>query len=225
MTPAAAATASRPTMDDHTDTLQDWARLYTRELSIAAVILVALIGVLWLYRYSSQQQLHRADEQLLSPERSIAAGNIPLAQTDLKRIIARYGGTPAATQAAMLLAETYYSQGKYVDGLATLDKASRSGSSAPYASGVEGLIADGYSEQGKYKDAATHYLAASAASPYPNDQAHWKANAARAYTNAADTAQALATWRDLAKNDATPQSAEAHLRIGELTARPANAAK
>src|SRR5579862_6086766 len=194
MTPAAAATASRPTLEERTDTLQNWARLYTRELSIAGVILVALVGVLWLYRYSSQQQLMHADEQLLAPERSLAAGNIPLAQTDLKRVIARFGGTPAATQAAMLLAQTYYGQGKYIDGLETLAKASRSGSSKPLASGVEGLVADGYSEQGKYKDAATHYLTAAAASPYPNDQAKWKAFAARSYTNAGDTASAVGIW-------------------------------
>jgi len=221
MTPAAAATASRPTLEERTESLQDWARLYTRELSIAGVILLALIGVLVLYRYSSQQQIHLADEQLRRPESDLASGNIPLAQTDLKRLITRFGGTPAATQASMLLAETYYSQGKYVDGLATLAKAPRSGSSAPFASGVEGLIADGYSEQGKYPDAATHYLAAALASPYPNDQAQWKASAARAYTNAADTTRALAIWRELAKNDASPESAEAHLRIGELAARPA----
>jgi predicted negative regulator of RcsB-dependent stress response len=220
MTPAAAATATRPTLEDRSESLQDWARLYTRELSIAGVILVALIAVLWLYRYSSQQQVQRADAQLSRPRNELAAGNIPLAQTDLKNIIAHFGGTPAATQASMMLAETYYAQGKFIDGLATLAKAPRSGGSAPFAAGVEGLVADGYSEQGKYQDAATHYLAAAAASPYPNDQAHWKANAARAYTNAADTAHAVAVWRELAKNDATPQSGEAHLRLGELTTRP-----
>jgi tetratricopeptide (TPR) repeat protein len=221
MTPAAAATANRPTLEDRTESLQDWAKLYTRELSIAGVILVALIGVLWLYRYSSQQQLMHADEQLLQPEQSLAAGNIPLAQDGLKRIIARYSGTPAATQASMLLAQTYYGTGKYLDGLQVLDKAPRSGSSKPFASGVEGLIADGYSEQGKYKDAASHYLAAASASPYPNEQARYKAFAARSYTNAADTTQAVAIWRDLLKNDASPESAEARLRIGELTVRPA----
>jgi tetratricopeptide (TPR) repeat protein len=221
MTPAAAATASRPTLEDRSESLRDWARLYSRELSIAGVILLALIGVLWLYRYSSTQQLRRADEQLLAPERSLAAGNIPLAQTDLKRIISRYGGTPAATQAAMLLAETYYSQGKYVDGLGVLAKAPRSGASAPFAAGVEGLIGDGYSEQNKPKDAAQHYLQAAAATPFPAEQVRWKATAARAYTNAADTAHALEIWRELAKNDAVPQAMEARLRIGELTAQPA----
>jgi predicted negative regulator of RcsB-dependent stress response len=219
MTPAAAATAGRPSFDERSESLADWARLYTRELSIAGVILVALIGVLWLYRYSSTQQLRRADEQLVSPERSLAAGNIPLAQTDLKRIIGRFGGTPAATQAAMLLAETYYTQGKYVDGLATLAKASRSGASAQFATGVESLIGDGYSEQNKPKDAAIHYLAAAAATPYPAEQARWKATAARAYTNAGDTAQALSLWRDLAKDDTSPEAPEARLRIGELTVR------
>ena len=221
MTPAAAATASRPTLEDRTESLQDWARLYARELSIAGVILLALIAVLWLYRYSSQQQLQQADAQLAHPEQMLLEGNIPAAQTDLKRIMIRFGGTPAATQASMLLAQTYYGQGKFVDGLAALEKAPRSGASKPFAAGVEGLIADGYSEQGKYQDAATHYLAAAAATPYPNDQAHWKAFAARSYVNAADTTHAVAIWRDLAKNDTSPEAAEAKLRLGELTVRPA----
>jgi len=68
---------------------------------------------------------------------------------------------------------------------------------------------------------AAKALAAASASPYANDQAHYKADAARAYTNAADTTHAVAIWRDLAKNDASPQAAEAHLRIGELTVKPA----
>jgi predicted negative regulator of RcsB-dependent stress response len=219
MTPAAAATAGRPTLDS--ESIADWARLYTRELSIAGAILVALIAVLWLYHYSSTQQVRRADEQLLTPERSLAAGNIPLAQTDLKRIISRYGGTPAATQASMLLAETYYSQGKFIDGLASLAKAPRSGASAPFAPGIEGLMGDGYSEQSKPRDAATHYMEAARLTPYPAEQAKWKAIAARAYTNAGDTAQAVAIWRGLAQDPASPQGPEAHLRIGELTAKPA----
>jgi predicted negative regulator of RcsB-dependent stress response len=221
MTPAAAATAGRPTLDQRSESIADWARLYTRELSIAGAILVALIAVLWLYHYSSTQQLRRADEQLLTPERSLAAGNIPLAQTDLKRIINRYGGTPAATQAAMMLAETYYSQGKYIDGLATLSKAPRSGASATFAAGIEGLMGDGYSEENKPRDAATHYMEAAKLTPYPAEQVKWKAIEARAYTNAGDTASAVAIWRDLANNASSPQAGEAHLRIGELTAKPA----
>src|SRR5579872_5276415 len=200
MTPAAAATAGRPTLEERSESIAEWARLYTRELSIAGAILVALIAVLWLYHYSSTQQLRRADEQLLTPERSLAAGNIPLAQTDLQRIISRFGGTPAATQAAMMLAETYYSEGKYIDGLAALSKAPRSGGSATFAAGVEGLMGDGYSEQNKARDAATHYLDAAKLTPYSAEQAKWKAMAARAYTNAGDTAQAVALWRDLAAN-------------------------
>jgi len=221
MTPAAAATAGRPALGDRSESIADWARLYTRELSIAGAILVALIAVLWLYHYSSTQQLRRADEQLLQPERSLAAGNIPLAQTDLKRIISRYGGTPAATQAAMMLAETYYAQGKYIDGLTLLSKAPHSGASAPFAAGLEGLVGDGYSEQNKPRDAATHYLNASGATKYPAEQAKWKAMAARSYTMAGDTAKAVGLWRELAKDESSPQAGEARLRIGELTARPA----
>jgi predicted negative regulator of RcsB-dependent stress response len=223
MTPTAAAAASRrPTLEERTESLQDWARLNARQLSIAGLIVVALAAVLWLYHYSSTQQVRHADEQLLAPQRSLAAGNIPLAQKDLKQIISRFGGTPAAAQAATLLAETYYQQQKYADGVGVLAKAPRSGASAVFAPGIEGLMGDGYAEQGKYRDAATHYLEAATLARYPGEQMQWKATAARAYASAADTANAVKLWTELAKDDASPQAAEAHLRLGELTARPAN---
>ncbi len=221
MTPAAAMSASRPSLEDRTESLTEWARVHTREVSIGGLVLVAIIGLLWLYRYSSAQQLRHADEQLLAPQRSLAAGNIPLAQTDLKRLLTRYAGTPAATQAAMLLAETYYQQQKFAEGVAVLVKAPRAGGSAPFAPGVEALQGDGYAEQGKYRDAAAHYRQAADLSPYTGDKARYKAMAARAYTTGADTANALTLWRDLAKDDTRPEAGEAHLRIGELTARPA----
>ena len=133
MTPAAAATASRSTLEHRTESLQDWAKLYTRELSIAGVILVALIGVLWLYRYSSRQQVQRADAQL---QRHAIAARSPLGTSPLTRRPISSASSPVrrarprATRASMILAETYYAQGKYVDGLSTLQTAPRSGASA-----------------------------------------------------------------------------------------------
>jgi tetratricopeptide (TPR) repeat protein len=217
-----AAPTARQSFDDPTEPLAAWVRLHARSVGIALAAVVVLGGGLWLYQYATVQQALKADESLMLPERSLGAGNVPLAQTDLKQLIQRYKGTAAATQAAMLLAQTYYDQNKQADGIAVLEKVPRGGASAPFGPAVESLIGVGYSDQGKYREAAAHYQTASTLTPYAGVRAQYEANAARALTYAGDTAQAIAVWTGLAKDEASPLAAEAHLRLGELTAKPAS---
>jgi predicted negative regulator of RcsB-dependent stress response len=216
-----AAPTARHSFDDPTEPFVAWLRLHAKSVGITLAAIVVLGGGLWLYQYATVQQALRADEQLLNPERSLGAGNVPLAQNDLKQLIQRYKGTSAATQAAMLLAQTYYDQNKEADGIAVLQGVPRGGASAPFAPAVEALIAVGYSDQTKYKDAAEHYLTASTLTPYKDVREQYKANAARAFTYAGDTTQAVAQWTALAADEISPLAAEAHLRLGELTAKPA----
>jgi tetratricopeptide (TPR) repeat protein len=216
-----AAPTARPSFDDPTEPVADWLRLHARSVGIALAAVLVLGGGVWLYQYASVQQALHADEQLLLPERSLGAGNVPLAQNDLKQLIQRYKGTAAATQAAMLLAQTYYDQHKEVDGIAVLESVPRGGASAPFAPAVQALIAVGYSDQAKYREAATHYQAAATLTPYKDVRGQYKADAARAFSYAGDTAQAVTLWTELSTDDASPLAAEAHLRLGELTTKPA----
>ena len=217
-----AAPTARQSFDDPTEPFAAWIRLHAKSVGIALAAVLVLGGGVWLYQYATVQQALKADEQLMLPERSLGAGNVPLAQNDLKQLIQRYKGTAAATQASMLLAQTYYDQHKQADGIAVLEQVPRGGASAPFSPAVESLIGVGYSDQGKYHEAATHYLAASTLTPYDGVRAQYKANAARALTYAGDTTQAVALWTALSKDEASPLAAEAHLRLGELTAKPAS---
>lgn len=216
-----AAPSVRESFDDPTEPFANWVRQHAKSLGIAVAALVVLGGGVWLYQYASVQQSLKADEQLLLPERSLGAGNVPLAQNDLKQVVQRYKGTAAATQAAMLLAQTYYDQNKQADGVAVLEGVPRGGASAPFAPAVESLIAVGYSDQGKYREAATHYQAAAALTPYKDVRQQYTANAARAFTFAGDTAKAVALWTQLASDETSTEAPEAHLRLGELTAKAA----
>jgi predicted negative regulator of RcsB-dependent stress response len=216
-----AAPTARQSFDDPTEPFAAWVRQHAKSVGIAVLAVVVLGGGLWLYQYATVQQALRADEQLMQPERSLGAGNIPLAQNDLKQLIQRYKGTAAATQASMLLAQTYYDQKKQADGIAILEKVPRGGVSAPFAPAVESLIGVGYSDEGKYREAAAHYVTASTLTPYAGVRGQYKANAARALTNAGDTTQAVAMWTALAQDETSPLAAEAHLRLGELTAKAA----
>jgi tetratricopeptide (TPR) repeat protein len=216
-----AAPTVRQSFDDPTEPFVVWLRQHAKSVGITVAAIVVLGGGLWLFQYATVQQALKADEQLLNPERSLGAGNVPLAQNDLKVLIQRYKGTAAATQAAMLLAQTYYDQNKEADGIAVLDAVPRGGASAPFAPAVEALIGVGYSDQGKYRDAATHYKTAATLTPYADVRGQYSANAARALTYAGDTAQAVSLWTALANDETSPLAAEAHLRLGELTAKAA----
>ncbi len=218
--PATGAAARPPALLDE-DTFFEWMQLHVRELLIALAVVAVLVGGVLFYRSAAATQAAQAEQALLGPEQEIAAGNLPLAQADLRRVLARFGGTAAAAQASMLLAQTYYDQQKYADGLSVLEKASASGAAKPFAPAIETLIADGYLQQGKPHDAAVHFAAAAARTPYPTERARLRASAARAYAAGGDTAAAVAIWRQLVADPKSGEVPEAQLQLGELTARAA----
>lgn len=221
--PATGARA-RPPVEPIDETFFEWVQFNARQLVIALVLVVVILGGLVLYRSAKEQQAVQAEQALVGPVQSLAAGNLPLAQSDLKKMMLRFAGTPAAAQGAIMLAETYYDQKKYPDGIAVLQKAVTASSAQDFAPAMESLMGDGYAQQGKYREAAAHFAAAADTSPFPAEQQRFRAQAARAYGSAGDTAAATAIWTRLAADPKSQQAAEARLRLGELTARPAGKA-
>ena len=218
--PATGAAARPPLLVDQ-ESVFDWMQVHVREVLIAVAVIVLAVGGVILYRSASATQAAQAEQALTGPEQALQAGNLPLAQSDLKKVITRYANTAAAAQAAMLLADSYYQQQKYAEGVAALQQASTNGAARSFAPAIERLIAEGYVQQGKPKDAAAHFVAAAAKSPYPTEQARLRADAARAYASAGDTASAVATWRQLLDQTKTGEAAEAQLMLGELTVKAA----
>lgn len=205
---------------DPLDAVSLWVQEHTRTVTAMLVVVAVLVGGALLYRRALTTRAAQAEAALLGPRQSIAANNIPLAQTDLKRILTRYPGTAAATQAAMLLATTYYSQQKVPEGLAVLQHAVTTGPGKPFASAVGALVAAGYDQEGKYRDAALAYERAAGLSPYALERDRLHAAAARSYGDGADTTAAVRLWTQLAADPKSPEAAEARLRLGELTAKP-----
>jgi predicted negative regulator of RcsB-dependent stress response len=198
----------------------DWFQVNSRVLTgVAAVVAVAAAGY-WFYLRSQQIKTVNADRALSQAEQSLQSGNTALAASDLQRVTNRYAGTPAGTMAAMLLAQTDYGNGKYQDGIKVLESAaSKAGPSEP---AVRGLMGDGYLQMAKGTEAAKAYQRAAQATTYPNERAYYLAKAARAYAGAGDLAQAKKLWTDLASSDKqTAVSAEARVRLAELSAKPA----
>ena len=212
--------ADRPSDDDSFQNFLLWAQKYSKVITGIAVALVLALAAWMFYGRSQAIKMQRAEEALGRAAQALGSGNVPLAQSDLEKVVTRYEGTPSAAQAAMLLAQTYYDAGKPQEGIDRLTKV-RNNVEDIFEPSVEALLADGYDLLGKPAEAAKHYQAAADATDYEADKAMYRASAARALQAAGDKAGAVKIWTDLASDPENPVAGEARVRLGELTAQPA----
>jgi predicted negative regulator of RcsB-dependent stress response len=214
------AAPARPQLDDRADSFFVWLQTHTRPVAIAGVLIVALGLGVWLWRQSRVARERNASIDLLNTAQTIQAGNVALAQSDLEKLVARYEGTNAATQASFELASIYYRQGQYDRGIALLQRLAESSDDDLVKGMAENGVAAGYEGAGKFADAAVHYRRAAELTRLKDEREVYLANAARAYQAAGNRPEAVALWRQLIESDGA-QAAEARVRLGELTAEPA----
>src|SRR5690348_14751484 len=125
-------------------TFLDWTKINSRALTAgAAIVVVAALGY-WFYARSKEIQAANADKALISARESLDKGNLPLAQSDLQRVVSRYASTTAGLQAAMLLAQMDYDQGKIAEGQKALNDLMPEAKSTGSEPAVRSLVGDGY---------------------------------------------------------------------------------
>ena len=201
------------------ESFSEWLMLHKREVSWAIItVAVAVLGY-WYYERSQALKAQRAETAYFQARQSAAAGNLPLAISDLKKVAARYEGTRAGTQASVTLAQALYQQKKFKEGIAALKKAEAK-APADFRPSIHVLEAGGYEELKDFVTAAEQYKVAAKETRFPVDKAQYQAAAARDYTAAGKTEEAKAIWTELAKDETGPMAAEAKVRLGELLAKP-----
>jgi predicted negative regulator of RcsB-dependent stress response len=201
------------------ETISEWLMLHRREVSWAVVAIAILVGAIWFYERSQSIKAQRAETAYFQARQSAAGGNLTQAVADLQKVVTRYEGTRAGTQAAMSLAQALYDQNKFKEGIAVLTKAE---AKAPddFKPSIYVLEAGGYEELKDLANAAEQYKRAATATRFPAEKAEYLASAGRDYMAAGKTAEAKAIWTDLGKDDTSPAAAEARVRLGELEAAP-----
>ena len=201
------------------DSLSDWVLVHKREVTWAVLALAVILAGFWFYQRSQAIKSQRAETAYFQARESIAAGNLPLAISDLQKVVVRYEGTRAGAQAAISLAQVLYHQKKINEGIATLKKVE---AKAPgdFRPSIHVLEAAGYEELKDFVAAAEQYNLAAKVTPFPAEKAKYRAAAARDYMAAGKTEEAKRIWTDLATDESTPEAAEARVRLGELTAKP-----
>ncbi len=217
MTTPNAPASKRYGADD--ETMTEWVMLHKREVSWAVLAIAIIVAGLWYYERSQSLKSQRAETAYFQARQSAAAGNLPLAVSDLQKVVRRYEGTSAGTQAALTLAQMLYDQKTYKEGLDVL-KAAESKAPDDFKPSIHVLEAAGHEELKDLVAAAEQYKLAAAATRFPVDKAEYQAAAARDYMAAGKTAEAKAIWTELAKDESAPTAAEARVRLGELEAKP-----
>ena len=197
----------------------DWAREHGKPIGIAVAV-AALAVIAWIvFTQYSNRRADAADVALNRARQSYSQGNLPLAQTDLRRVITRFGGSSAGSQATMLLAQAYYDQGKPDSGLKVLNEGNPAGTDE---AAFEALKGAGLEQKKEYAQAAERYRAAAALTAAKIAKDRYMADAARAFTSAGNKTEASKIWSSLAEDNGSTFAAEARVRLGELVATAAS---
>jgi predicted negative regulator of RcsB-dependent stress response len=200
--------------------MMDWFNLHSRKVGwvVTGIAVLAVGG--WFYIRSQDLKSERAEKAYFEAQRSVYAGNLPLAESDLKKMITRYDGTDAAIEARLLLAQVFYNQGKYQQGVDELKQAeSKIGDSKEFGSSVHLVIAGGLEQLKKFREAGEEYEKAAKAARFDPDRQRFESLAARAYLSGADTTKARALWTALGADSKGTVAGEARVRLGELDAK------
>jgi predicted negative regulator of RcsB-dependent stress response len=134
-------------------------------------------------------------------------------------VATRYEGTLAGTQASLSLAQALYDQKKFKEGVDALKQAEGKAADE-FKPSVYALEGAGYTELKNFTAAADSYRQAAAATKFAAEKTQYRAAQARSYMSAGKTAEARAIWTDLARDETSPEAAEARVRLGEVDARP-----
>jgi len=197
--------------------MMDWFQLYSRQVMWGAAAVVALAAGGWFYMRSQALKSERAEKAYFAAQRSAVSGNMPLAESDLRKMISRYDGTPAATEAKLALAQILYEQNKFQAGVDALKDAGKAGD---YSSSIHAVMAGGYEQLKKFKEAGAEYEEAGKLARFDADRQRYQSLAAKAYLNGGDSAKAKAIWTELGADSKGTVAGEARVRLGEMTATP-----
>ena len=200
-----------------TDRLGAWVKAHRQLSSWIGAIMVVGAG-LFIWNLSTQRRSEEiASRDLQGARFAFENQNLPLAASELAKVVENYSGTNAAAEARLLLANVRLLQGQPQQAVAVI-KDYAPGAGSAYRAQAYGLLAGAYENMGRFREAGEAYENASAAARLDFMKAQFLADAGRAWTVAGDTPKAVAAYQRILKDYAKEGAAtEAKVRLGELT--------
>lgn len=183
---------------------------------IGAVIVVGLVLFVWTVS-SNRRSEEIASRELQGARFAFENQNLPLAASELARIVENYSGTNAAQEGRLLLAQVRLLQGQPQQAIDVLKDFAPSAGKAFRAQAYE-LLGAAQENLTRFRDAAEAYQNGAEAARLDFLKAQLLSDAGRAWTSATDTAKAIAAYRRIVNDFPKEGTAtEAKVRLGELT--------
>jgi len=196
-----------------------WYEIHQRALLIVlgAVALAAIVT--WFILASGKRKEQFASRSLNQARAAAEAGNLPLASSELQRLITTYKGTDAAREAVITLNQVRMVNGQSELAAVGLREFVAGKPPAQYLAPAYGLLGAALENSKRWADAGEAYMQASNSAEVPYLKANYLIDAARAYREAGRTTEATRAYRTvLEKYGDSPSFTEAQVRLAELTA-------
>lgn len=199
--------------------LVEWIERHRRAVLAAVAALVVAAGAVWFVVEYRERREEAAVRALDDARSALRAGNLPLAASDLTRLISSYGGSTAADEAVILLGRVRLMQDQPGVAAEELRQATERRLGEQFRAPVYALLGAALENSGDPAGAGEAYRRAAEASWYARLKAQYLNDAGRAFAAAGDTARAAQAYELLLRDfKDTPSAVEANLRLAELRA-------
>jgi outer membrane protein assembly factor BamD (BamD/ComL family) len=190
-----------------------------RLLGIGAAAVVVIGGGIWFAKVSGQRKEAAAATALEQARSTAEQGNLAEAVTMFEQVSTTFGGTAAANEAVIGMAQARLVAGQSELAVATLTEFLGKNPLATYASPAQGLLGTAYENTGRFAEAKAAYQKAAELATVDYLKATLLLDAARAARLGKDAAGARAIYEEIiAKYGETAARTEAEVRLGEMTA-------
>jgi TolA-binding protein len=167
---------------------------------------------------SAQRKEQFAARSLNQARASAEAGNLPLASSDLQKLITTYGGTDAANEAVITLNQVRMINGQSELAAVGLREFLAKKPPAKYVAPANALLGAALENAKHWDEAAKAYGAAADAADIPYLKAAYLVDEGRAQVEAGHADQAAKVYRTVVQKYAdSPSFTEAQVRLAELT--------
>ena len=195
-----------------------WYRDRNRQLiAIGAAVLAAAL-IAWFVFTSNRRKEEFAARSLNQARAAAEAGNLPLASSELQKLIQTYKGTDAASEAVITLNQVRMVNGQSELAAVGLRDFLSTKPDPKFAAPAYGLLGAAMENSQKWVDAGDAFSNASKAADLEYLKARYLIDAGRAYHEGSRNQQAIAAYREVVQKYPKSSSfTEAQVRLAELT--------
>jgi outer membrane protein assembly factor BamD (BamD/ComL family) len=195
-----------------------WYKNRQRYILAAVAIAVAIVLVVWFVVASNKRKEAFAARSLNQARTAAEAGNLPLASSELQKLISAYKGTDAASEAVITLNQVRMINGQNELAVVGLREFLNGNPPEQYRTPASGLLGAALENAKQWEEAGKAYTQASNMAEVEYLKAQYLVDAGRAYRLGGKLDEAAAAYRAILKKYPKSSSmTEAQVRLAEIT--------